>query len=144
MKPPLNWIFWASIATLMISTWPGYGLAGRQPPAVEAVAAQSGIVLGVDELMKNVDRYRGTVLLQGVVSAVSPEQQALSLIDTREFQACGVITCAPLTLPVRWTGPMPSPRDLVRLEGEVQQVSGKLIFNARALEKVPATPEETK
>ena len=51
-------------------------------------------VLGVDEFMKNVDRYRGKVSLEGVVSAVAPEQQAISLIDSGEFQACNVTTCA--------------------------------------------------
>jgi len=74
-------------------------------------------ILGVDEFMKNVDRYRGKVSLEGVVSAVAPEKQAISLIDAKEFQACGVTTCAQLILPVQWRGPLPAVRDLVRLEG---------------------------
>jgi hypothetical protein len=74
-------------------------------------------VLGVQEFMKNVDRYRGQVRLEGVVSAVSPADQALSLIDIQEFKDCGVTTCAPLTLPVKWQGPWPAIRDIVQLEG---------------------------
>ncbi len=93
-------------------------------------------ILGVDNFMKNVDRYRGKVSLEGVVSAVAPEQQAISLIDATEFQACGVTTCAQLTLPVQWRGPMPAVRDLVRLEGQAQEVKGKLMFVADKLEKV--------
>ncbi len=91
---------------------------------------------GVDDFMKNVDRHRGKVTLQGVVSAVAPEQQAISLIDSGEFQACGVTTCAQLTLPVQWRGPMPTVRDLVRLEGQAREVKGKLMFVADKLEKV--------
>ncbi len=86
--------------------------------------------------MKNVDRYRGPVSLEGVVSAVAPDQQAISLIDSGEFQDCGVTTCAQLTLPVHWRGPQPAVRDLVRLKGQVQEVKGKLMFVADKLEKV--------
>ena len=100
------------------------------------VAASPQKVLGVDDFMKNVDRYRGKVSLEGVVSAVAPEQQAISLIDSGEFQACGVTTCAQLTLPVQWRGPMPAVGDLVRIEGQAQEVKGKLMFVADKLEKV--------
>ncbi len=93
-------------------------------------------ILGVDNFMKNVDRYRGKVSLEGVVSAVAPDQQAISLIDRGEFQACNVTTCAQLTLPVQWRGPMPAVRDLVRVEGEAREVKGKLMFVADKLEKV--------
>lgn len=100
-------------------------------------AATSGqALLGVDEFMKNVDRYRDKVSLEGIVSAIVPEQQAVSLIDAKEFQACGVTTCAQLTLPVQWRGPMPAVRDLVRVEGQVQEVKGKLMFVADKLEKM--------
>jgi len=100
------------------------------------VAASPKKVLGVDDFMKNVDRYRGKVILEGVVSAIALEQQAISLIDAKEFQACGVTTCAQLTLPVQWHGAMPDVRDLVRIEGQAQEVKGKLMFVADKLEKV--------
>jgi len=144
MNRSITWIFLASVTTLIFSGWPGFSLAGKPPQAVGVVSPQSGGVLGVVELMKNVDRYRGTVRLEGVVSAVAPEEQALSLVDAKEFQTCGVVTCAQLTLPVRWTGPMPSAQDIIRLDGEVQEVSGKLIFKARTLEKIPPMPQEAK
>jgi hypothetical protein len=100
------------------------------------VAASRQAILGVDEFMKNVDRYRGKVSMEGVVSAVAPEQQAISLIDAKEFQACEVTTCAQLTLPVQWRGSMPAVRDLVRVEGQAQEVKGKLMFVAEKLETV--------
>jgi hypothetical protein len=108
---------------------------GRGLRAVEA-ASSSQAVSGVDDFMKNVDRYRGKVSLEGVVSAVAPEQQAVSLIDAKEFQACGVTTCAPLTLPVQWRGPMPAVGALVRVEGQARQIKGKLRFVADKVEKV--------
>lgn len=91
--------------------------------------------LGVEELMKNVDRYPGTVRVEGVVREVSAGQPELALIDIREFQECGISKCNELVLPVHWLGPMPSVEDVVRLEGEVRETSGKLAFVARNLEK---------
>ncbi len=99
-------------------------------------ASPPGAIISVDEFMQNVERFRGPVRVAGVVSAVSPEQQTLVLIDAREFQECEVTTCAQLSLPVHWTGPMPIVQDTVQLEGEVQEAGGKLIFKARALKKV--------
>jgi hypothetical protein len=108
---------------------------GQGRAAGEATASPQ-VVSGVDEFMKNADRYRGKVGLEGVVSAIVLEQQAISLIDAKEFQACGVTTCAQLTLPVQWRGPMPAMGDLVRIEGQAQEIKGKLMFMADKLEKV--------
>ncbi len=108
----------------------------HSPVLQASEAASPQAILGVDDFMKNVDRYRGKVNLEGVVSAVAPEQQAISLIDRGEFQACNVTTCAQLTLPVQWRGLMPAVRDLVRVEGEAREVEGKLMFVADKLEKV--------
>jgi hypothetical protein len=91
--------------------------------------------------VRNADRHRGPLCVEGVVSVVSPEQRTLALIDTREYQACGVTDCAPLYLPVRWNGSMPSVEDLVQLEGEVREGDGKLVFVARTLRKVESQPE---
>ncbi len=107
-------------------------------PGLQAgeAAAPPQAILGVDDFMKNMDRYQGQVSLEGVVSAITPEQQAISLIDAKEFQACGVTTCARLILPVRWRGPMPAVRDLVRVEGQAQEIKGKLMFVADKLDRV--------
>ena len=102
----------------------------------EGAAVSAKTVSGVDDFIKNVDRYPGKVILEGVVSAVAPDQQAISLIDAKEFQACGVTTCAQLTLPVQWRGPLPAIGDLVKIEGQAQEVKGKLMFVADKLEKV--------
>jgi len=124
----------AVITGLAMTFWLVFGLG----PSVQAggVAASPQRVLGVDDFMKNMDRYRGEVSLEGVVSGLAPEQQAISLIDGGEFQACGVTTCARLTLPVQWRGPLPAVGDLVRIEGQAQEVKGKLMFVADKLEKV--------
>lgn len=99
-----------------------------------ASESETGRIVGVDQLMKNVDEFRGSIRVEGVVSAVSRTDHTLSLIDKQEFKKCGIVTCASLTLPVRWAGSMPSVKDEVLVQGEVKQNRGKLIFEARELE----------
>jgi hypothetical protein len=119
----------------------GFGFSQNQgsksaPPVKGALASETEAVIGVDELMRHVDRYRGVLLVEGIVNFVLPKDHTLSLIDPKEFKECGVTTCASLQLPVRWGGAMPGAQDLVRVRGQVQEAAGKLIFIAQSLEKV--------
>ena len=105
----------------------------KSSPAVES--SKTNAVLGVENFMKNVDRYRGNVRVEGVVFAVSATKHTLGLIDVREFQTCGLKECGGLTLPVSWTGAMPAVGQAVRADGEVQKTKGKLVFVAKTVEK---------
>jgi hypothetical protein len=105
-------------------------------PIAHASDSKSDAALGVEQLMIDVDNYRGEVRVEGVVSSIAPAKQMLSLIDTREFKECGITTCARFTLPVHWTGSMPSVEDTVRINGTVKELEGKLVFEAKGLEKV--------
>jgi hypothetical protein len=96
--------------------------------------------LGVDQLMRDVDRYRGIILVEGIVSTVSPEAEMLALIDSKEYAKCGVVTCSTLSLPVHWKGSMPAVSKSVRIKGEVKEQEGKLVLEARELES--ATPRK--
>ena len=97
-------------------------------------SGNSSSAVGVDDLMRNPHRCgKGLIRVEGVVSHVVPGDRRVTLIDRREFEKCG-LGCAELTLPVRWSGPMPAVRDLVCMEGEVQDEGGKLIFIARTVE----------
>ncbi len=129
-------IFVCLLTTIMTSTglvW-NSGSGGATLSVAIAAESEAGGSLGVDQLMKNVDKYRGSIIIEGVVSAVSPREHMLSLIDTQEFKKCAVVTCATLTLPVRWAGSMPSVKDQVRVNGEIKENKGKLIFEAKTLE----------
>lgn len=142
MKPVLI------VVTILLVLGAGGFLVWQQrhpesPPGAGAQSAteETGEVLGIETFMRNVDDHRGTVRVEGVVSAVVAADQALTLIDVAELERCGVVTCAPLSLPVRWNGPMPSVPDIVRLTGEVQDQHGKLVFMASTLEKVDLSTE---
>jgi hypothetical protein len=137
-----RWIVVAGIVAIAVAValvWQS------QPPVDEAPEPGEQSVLGVHELMRNVDRYRdGPTQVKGVVSYVSAEGQGLTLIDVVDFEECGLCDCAPLKLPIRWSGAMPHLQDTVLIEGEVQEAAGKLIFVARSVEPSDArtgTPE---
>jgi hypothetical protein len=126
MKRQLTFLYTATLFMVIQLILVNISTAGSQ---------KESPILGVQEFMQNVDQYQGRVRLEGVVSAVFPAEQALSLIDIKEFKDCGVTTCAPLTLPVKWQGPWPSVRDVVILEGQVRESGGKLFFEAKSLQR---------
>lgn len=92
-------------------------------------------LVGVDEFMRNVDRYEKAARVQGVVSAADADQGVLALIDAGEFQACQRTTCAKLALPVRWSKDMPGVAETVVVTGSVQGSAGSRIFVASRLER---------
>jgi hypothetical protein len=116
-----------AIAALMAIALPGTGFAGAGEP-IPAV--------GVRELMQHANRYPGPVLVDGVVSDVFPDRKMLALIDVKEFKDCKVVTCAQLTLPVRWGGPMPVVASTVRVNGAVKKQGVRRVFVADAMETV--------
>jgi hypothetical protein len=124
-------IFAATIVVSQIQT--NSALPAKSSPAAES--SKTNGALGAEQFMKNVELYPGNVRVEGVVAAVSATNQMLGLIDTREFQTCGLEGCA-LSLPVRWTGAMPAPGETVLVGGSVQTKLGKLSFVAQTLEKV--------
>lgn len=127
----------AIIAVLAAAWFVGDRVSGRSTSGGPAASAGSPTdVLGVEQFMKAVDRPQGVVRVEGVVSSASASDRLLTLIDRREFEECGVTTCAALYLPVRWSGPMPSVTELVRLEGQTMHEGGKLVFVARQVEHV--------
>lgn len=106
-----------------------------KPPWPEAAKK----VLGVDELVKNVERLSGDLTVEGVVGATSAEKNYLSLIDRAEFEACNSTTCAKLILPVRWTGAMPPVEAWVLVKGRVERTSDGMVFAALELQAASVT-----
>lgn len=122
----------AALTTLLLGT-PRVAAGQAAQPAPQATVP----ALGVDQLMREPEKHPGALVVEGVVKTASKKDQSLALIDVEEYRKCKVVTCSPLALPVRWAGEMPAVLDVVRVEGEITTVSGKMLFAARKLEKVP-------
>ncbi len=123
----------------------GEGLRAWAAVVLSAVltagTAAAGDLVGVDTLMREAERRPGTATVEGVVSQVFPDRDLVGLIDVEEFRKCRVVSCASLTLPVRWKGPMPELASTVRVDGEVQKEGVRLLFVARTLEVTAPPPE---
>ncbi len=118
-----------------------------QPPPEKTwaevdVGEAEEIVLGVEELMKSPSLPKGEVCVHGVVSGKSKERQLLTLIDTAEFKRCKILTCAQLSLPVRWDGPMPELEQQVDVDGEIKKEAGQLVFVARSVHAIKEHTED--
>ena len=131
------------IIGLLVLTTIGLGtlLISRGGVDVQRVGASPGDPARAEELdvelfMRDVDRFHGVVRVIGVVNTTSADDHMLTLLDRREFEKCGVTTCASLYLPVRWVGEMPSSGETVRIEGKTLDEGGKLVFVAQLLERV--------
>ncbi len=93
-------------------------------------------VLGVDQLVKEVDRHKGPIRVEGIVTAVVPDKRMIAVVDIEQFKKCGLLQCPSyLVLPVMWSGVMPSLKDAVIIEGQIKESAGKLFFDAKTIDK---------
>ncbi len=98
----------------------GRALAGA-PQEVQAVLSAKSLPPQIDVV--------------GVVSRRDAAKGTFSLIDRAEFSKCRLVSCAPASLPVRWTGALPGVTESVRVKGGVRDTKeGKFLF-AESVEK---------
>lgn len=116
--------------TLLVCTALSVGCSNASEPTSGAS------VLGVDNYMKNSEKYPGSVGVEGIVSQTIPDQHMVVIIDTEEYEKCKSVTCSLLRLPVFWEGKLPKVYDVVRIIGEVGKRDDKRLFVAKELKRV--------
>ena len=99
-----------------------------------SAATASSALVQVDELAESPGKYQGEIVLKAVVARVNRAKGVLSVIDFREFEACGEVGCARNYLPVKVEGELPEPKTVVELAGEVVRTEKGLVFQAKRLE----------
>ncbi len=110
----------AAIIALAI-LFPTPRAVGGAPQEVQAVLAAKSLPARIDVV--------------GVVSRRDTAKGTFALIDRAEFSKCRSVSCAPASLPVRWTGALPGVTDGVRVKGAVRDTKeGKFLF-AESVEK---------
>lgn len=98
----------------------GLAVAGG-PQEVQAVLAAKPLPARIDVV--------------GVVSRRDAAKGTFSLIDRAEYSRCRSVSCAPASLPVRWSGALPVVAESVRVKGAVRDTGeGKFLF-AESVEK---------
>lgn len=108
-----------------------------QPDAAASVSdRQTASVIGVDAFMRAGSEEEQPMVIEGVVSAVSSDENMMALIDRLEYEQCSSLSCAKLTLPVRWVGPMPRLGQTVHATGRVADEDSGKVFVAQTLNAV--------
>ncbi len=104
--------------------------------AVTAKTRGSTEVVNVDDLAGNPEGFKGEFVLRGAVAGVRKTDGVFAVVDSREFESCGVLTCALNTIPVKFDGELPAPKSIVEITGRVIRGEKGLIINAESVKAV--------
>jgi hypothetical protein len=101
--------------------------------AIDSTSPASSGATMVNDLAADPSAYLGQVAVIGVVAVVKAGQ-GFTLVDKREYAACG-LSCfnEPDTrkIPVRWDGAPPKLQQTVRITGVLEKSDRGLIFSAK-------------
>ena len=106
-------------------------------PPVDAGPSVSSKIIHVDELAKSPGGFKGEIVLRGVVAGVRKPEGVFGVIDAREVESCGVLTCAKNLLPIKFEGEAPELKAIVQITGHVVRDKKGLIIEAKHVELVP-------
>ena len=106
-------------------------------PPVTAGADTSSKIVQVDDLARNPGEFKGEIVLRAVVVGVRKSKGVFGVIDSREFESCGTLSCAKSILPVKFSGRLPEPKAVVVITGQMVRGEKGLIIEAKRVEVVP-------
>lgn len=87
-------------------------------------------LLDVDDLAADPSAYIGKITVRGAVSFVYPSWNSFVIIDTKEYDKCGVVTCAINHLVVSYSKQLPKMKDRVEILGELIKSNGSYVLKA--------------
>lgn len=99
----------------------------------QAQSQQQKYVLNVDDILVDPSAYTGKIVVQGAVSFANPEKKSFEIIDLKEFDQCGVVTCAINHLTVNYPNPLPNVKDRVEITGELIRTNQGYVLNAETV-----------
>ena len=107
-----------------------------KPPVASGQNPVSKII-NVDDLAKNPEKFQGTILLRAVVAGINKSKGIFSIIDCREFEEEGILTCPDaVILPVKFDKAPPKPKSKVNITGRVTRNKKGLIIEAKHVEVI--------
>lgn len=106
----------------------------RQVSGPLPIQSAATTTVQVDDLADAPKKFKGEIVLRGVIARINAEKGIASVIDEREFKQCGEVGCARNYLPVKFSGPLPAPETVVEMTGRVTPTEGGFVFEAQRLE----------
>jgi hypothetical protein len=105
------------------------GGCGEDPSPATSVSAET--VLSVGDFMRKHKTARAPRTVEGLVGTVAPKEGIVGLTDCAQDERCvGEACCDTLTLPVKWTGALPTVGQRVRIVGTIEEQAGGRVFVA--------------
>ena len=86
--------------------------------------------VSVRSIAKDPEAFVEPFLLDGVVAGINQKEIIFGVIDTEEFAACNVLTCAEAIIPVKYEGKPPAPKTRVQISGKLISTDHGYLFEA--------------
>lgn len=127
-------VIFSGIAQAFLSDKGTVANAQVSPPVKAEPKASPAAAVQVDDLAESPDKFKGEINLKAAVARVSKGKGLFSVIDAREFEACGEVTCAKHYLPVKFAGELPKTETVIFITGEVVKTEKGLMFEAKRVD----------
>lgn len=80
-------------------------------------------VIDVDDFASDPSAYHGIIGIRGIVASTHQSDSSFVIIDVREYELCGVLTCATNEITIRvpadkYSGELPNSEDIVVAYGQ--------------------------
>lgn len=135
-----------SLAAVVVVAGIGYAFFQQQDTALAESAESQTIanngdsvetLVHVDDLAAKPESQTGEFVLKAVVAKVNAEAGVISVIDSREFEHCGELTCAKNYLPVKVAGELPEPATKLLITGQLVRDKNGLAIHAKEIKSLP-------
>jgi hypothetical protein len=116
-------------------------LAGCFSPINQANDSNVEItVIDVDDFASDPSAYHGIIGIKGVVASTRQSDSSFVIIDVREYELCGVLTCATNEITIRvpadkYSGELPNSEDIVIAYGEFKTSDNYSIIEVSRIER---------
>lgn len=120
----------AGVLVMVLGVGLALGMGSKPGPSGQAGA------LNVDSVAADPGAYKGDIKVQGVVAKVDTSDSVFSLIDIREYKACGVVTCASKFVPVRYSGTLPEVKEELVVTGEMASSPKGYVLEGKDLQRL--------
>ena len=117
-----------------------YAFLKHEPAVTEASenARDAKAIVQVAELAAEPDRYKGEIILHGIVRGVNEKEGVFGLADAAECVECTTSSCpAPTTVPVKFSGELPAAKASVTLTGSIVKTEQGMVFHAERMKSSP-------
>ncbi len=123
---------WGIVGIFVVLLGAGLALGMGSRPGTSGPAG----ALDVNSVASDPSAYKGAIQVRGVVANVNPSDSVFLMIDSREFRACGVVTCASKFVPVRYAGAPPKVKEELVVTGEMVSSPKGYILEGKELQRL--------